>query len=223
MTSKPYLMITFGKNYSLRSSCVSNCPSNEFVLSIFNRCIPRTTHAPIRIPAMLVMDVLNLSRTVIESIAADTAVCWKEVLYSSSISFIISLLSLILLRFVAGIIIWLSLIGLCSASALGTAYVWIKWRIYNVQLSSLSPLNPQHYEHSKLVEKWLTASIVSSILWIIFVLIVIGLRKRIQLAASLIKEAGKCVSCIPSLLLQPFCVSSRSNLCFVFYLFNLKI
>lgn len=153
------------------------------------------------------MDVLNLSRTVIESIAADTAVCWKEVLYSSSISFIISLLSLILLRFVAGLIIWLSLIGLCSASALGTAYVWIKWRIYNVQLASLSPLNPHHFEHSKLVEKWFTASIIASILWILFVLIVIGLRKRIQLAASLIKEAGKCVSCIPSLLLQPFCVS----------------
>lgn len=211
MTSKPYLMVTFAQNYSLRSSCVAKCPTSEFVLTIFNRCIPRSSHAPIRIPAILIMEAFNLSRTVIESIVADTAVCWKEVLYSSSISFIISIFSLILLRFVASIVIWMSLIALFIVSAFGTLCVWMKWRIYSVQLSSVSPLHPGYTEHSKLVEKWLTASIVASLLWILFALVLIGLRKRIQLAASLIKEAGKCISSIPSLLLQPFCVSNLTE------------
>lgn len=122
MTSKTFLMITLHKNISFRASCVSSCPSGDFLLSILNRCLPRET--PIKIPALLVMDALNATRSVIEAVISDTAVCWKEVTYSASISFLISLIVLILLRFVAGIVIWFSLLGLSIISALGVVYVW---------------------------------------------------------------------------------------------------
>lgn len=122
MTSKPFLMISMHRNISLRSSCVHDCPADEFMISIFNRCIPRET--PIQLPALLILDAFNVSKSVISAIVSDTAVCWKEVTYSASISFLISLLVLILLRFVASLVIWCSLMGLAIASALGSIYVW---------------------------------------------------------------------------------------------------
>lgn len=122
MTSKKFLMITVYRNISIRTSCVSSCPPKDFLVSIFNRCLPRDS--PIKLPAMLILDALNVSRSVIEAVISDTAVCWKEVTYSASISFVISLLVLILLRFVAGLVIWFSLLGFSMASALGTIYVW---------------------------------------------------------------------------------------------------
>lgn len=122
MTSKPFLMISLHRNVSLRSSCVQDCPGDQFLVSIFNRCLPR--ESPIQLPALLILDAFNVSRSVISAIASDTAVCWKEVTYSASISFLISLLVLILLRFVASLVIWSSLMGLAIASALATIYVW---------------------------------------------------------------------------------------------------
>lgn len=122
MAKKNFLMLTLHKNISIRSSCVSTCPPSEFLASILNRCLPRET--PVKLPAILLMDALNASRSIVEAVISDTAVCWKEVTYSASISFLISLFVLILLRFVAGIVIWFSLLGLSIASALGTVYVW---------------------------------------------------------------------------------------------------
>lgn len=122
MESKKFLMITLHRNISLRASCVSACPSGVFLVSIFNRCLPRET--PIKLPAVLILDALNASRSLVETIISDTAVCWKEVTYSASISFLISLFVLILLRFVAGIVIWFSLLGLSISSALGVTYIW---------------------------------------------------------------------------------------------------
>jgi hypothetical protein len=122
MTNKSYLMISMHRNISLRSSCVHDCPADQFLVSIFNRCIPRET--PIQLPALLILDAFNVSKSVISAIISDTAVCWKEVTYSASISFLISLLVLILLRFVASLVIWCSLMGLAIASALGSIYVW---------------------------------------------------------------------------------------------------
>ena len=134
MTSKSFLMISVHRNTSLRSSCVHDCPADQFMLSIFNRCLPRPAStaaaggagslASIQMPALLILDAFNVSKSVISAIASDTAVCWKELTYSASISFLISLLVLVLLRFVASIVIWSSLAGLAIASALSSFFVW---------------------------------------------------------------------------------------------------
>jgi hypothetical protein len=79
MTTKPFLMLTIHRNISLRSTCVSRCPSSDFLVSIFNRCLPRDT--PIKLPALLILDAFNVSKNVVEAIVSDTAVCWKEVTY----------------------------------------------------------------------------------------------------------------------------------------------
>ena len=122
MTSKRFLMVTMHRNISLRASCVASCPPDDFLVSILNRCLPRET--PVKLPALLIMDALNASRSLLEAVLSDTVVCWKEVTYSASISFLISLFVLILLRYVAGLVIWFSLLGLSIASALGSVYVW---------------------------------------------------------------------------------------------------
>lgn len=121
MTSKKYLMITLMSNISLRTSCVSKCPRSDFLITAFNRCLPR--ESPIKLP-LIVFEAYNVSRTVIESIVSDVAICWKEITYSASVSFLISLIILLLLRYVAALVIWICLLSLLSASALATAYTW---------------------------------------------------------------------------------------------------
>lgn len=121
MTSKKYLMITLMTNITLRTSCVSKCPRSDFFITAFNRCLPR--ESPVKLP-LIVFGAFNVSRTVVESIVSDVAICWKEITYSASVSFLISLIILLLLRYVASIVIWISLLSLLMASALATTYTW---------------------------------------------------------------------------------------------------
>ncbi len=56
---------------------------------------------------------------------------------------------------------------------------------------------------SGLEETWLCLSIIIGLIFIIMLLVILFLRKRIQLAAELIKEVSKAITSIPSALFWP--------------------
>lgn len=96
----------------------------------------------------------------------------------------ISLLVLILLRFVAGLVIWFSLLGLSAASALGTVYVWMKWKQNQETLNIMSSVNANKFEQQRITENWFTFALTATVLWFVFVLIILVMRKRIQLVSE---------------------------------------
>lgn len=132
MSDKPFLMLRMERNgTAIRSTCVHSCPDADFRISLLNRCLPRDSQGlQSKLPALLVLDAFNVSKSMISAMVSDVAVCWKEVTYSASISFLISLLVLVLLRFVAALVIWVSLMGLAIVSALGTTVVWFVPRLF---------------------------------------------------------------------------------------------
>ncbi|KAI1308993.1 Choline transporter-like protein 1 [Halotydeus destructor] len=201
MTGKPYVMISLYNNVTLKTTCISHCPKSEFFLTVFNRCLPR--NSTVALP-LLIMDAFNVSRTVLEAVVTDTFICWKEITYSASISFVFSLIILIMLRYLASLVIWSSLVGLTLFSGLGTTYIWLKWNIQRQRLSLMSSVNVQRLQQLNLTDQWFMGAVTCTVAWIIFVLILLVMRKRIQLAAILFREAGKAIGCMPFILLQPF-------------------
>lgn len=95
-----------------------------------------------------------------------------------------------MLRWLAAIMVWLSLIGVLIA--LGAAVVFTGYKYKD--------LRDLDDDEQKI---WLAALILSSIVLAIVLIILIFLRKRIVLAIALIKEGSKAVSSVTSVLLFP--------------------
>ncbi|XP_022244407.1 choline transporter-like protein 1 [Limulus polyphemus] len=109
----------------------------------------------------------------------------------------------ILLRFIVGFLIWLVLISLSLASVVGTAYVWYMWRTRKKQVENLALDDPRKSNRETEVTHWFVGAIFATIFTVIFLLIIIIMRKRIELVSALFKEAGKALATMPLLLFQP--------------------
>lgn len=82
------------------------------------RCLPLDSRLPFLIEAY------NTSRSFVEDIVSDLSVCWKEVTYVCSVALVVSLVILVLLRFLANFIIWVTLVALCLTAVTASAYIW---------------------------------------------------------------------------------------------------
>ncbi|CAG2106593.1 unnamed protein product [Medioppia subpectinata] len=71
------------------------------------------------------------------------------------------------------------------------------------QLLTLKFDEKQREFQQHLVDQWFVAGIAASVLTVVFIFIVTVMRKRIKLVAILFREAGKAISDMPFLLLQP--------------------
>ncbi|XP_061166170.1 choline transporter-like protein 1 [Saccostrea echinata] len=161
--------------------------------SILFRCIPKSFNQPFEILTSAINDILNkIDPNFAEKCVSDLKKTWREICYLSATALGVSLAIVILLRFIAGIVIWLMVILLGLGSVVGTALCW--YHYYELQGS------PQHTEEA---EKWLIGSISGTVVMVIVLLILLVMRKRIALVVQLFKEASHAVSSIPFLLIQP--------------------
>ncbi|GFX80145.1 choline transporter-like protein 1 [Trichonephila clavipes] len=113
----------------------------------------------------------------------------------------LSLLLLLLFRFCAAIIIWTVLLAVTAASIGITIYLWIKWNEKKGDAETYE--GPNKDVKLKNVTYWLIAAIISTIFTVIYLLVIVFMRNKIKLVAALFKEAGKSVSAMPLILLQP--------------------
>ncbi|XP_053205691.1 choline transporter-like protein 1 [Panonychus citri] len=202
MFRKPYLLIYFGTNRTTRRICVEDCNEDVFIKTTFNRCLPR------RVGLEQLANSVNYTRGLIDSISSDVILCFNELVYLFILSFVFALVLVILIRFMASLIIWFTLILLSLASITATINIWLHWG--DLKQSNGSTINPptnstlaSGSESDKELERWLIYSIGATIFTTVFILILLVMRKRIQLVCLLFKEAGKAIGSMPLLLLQP--------------------
>ncbi|GFY61053.1 choline transporter-like protein 1, partial [Trichonephila inaurata madagascariensis] len=136
-----------------------------------------------------------------EEVGSDITLCWKELVLLCVISIGLSLLLLLLFRFCAAIIIWTVLLAVTAASIGITIYLWIKWNEKKGDAETYE--GPNKDVKLKNVTYWLIAAIISTIFTVIYLLVIVFMRNKIKLVAALFKEAGKSVSAMPLILLQP--------------------
>jgi len=152
-------------------------------------------------------ELLN-AREIAEKLWADLISSWYLILGGQVVSLVVSFLWILLLRFLTGPMIYLSILSTLGLMGVSTAYSWIKYS--SIQESQegegifdINPITSDLSTYLALRDTWLVFFVLSMVIFVIVLLIIIFLRSRISLAIELIKESSKAVSSIISSLFFP--------------------
>ncbi|XP_075730498.1 choline transporter-like protein 1 isoform X1 [Rhipicephalus microplus] len=171
--------------------CAASCPPG-YRQTVFRRCVLDSG------PVGFVQRTVNVSGMLIQEVVQDLAVCRQELGYMGLVAIGLSVVALFLLRYCVALLVWLLLAMVSLGCVGGTCYLWFTW---NARRRNAQPNQGA----------WLVAAIAGTTGMVLLMLTVLVLRKRIQLVTALFGEAGKALTAMPGLLLQPawtlcFCV-----------------
>ncbi|XP_053691028.1 choline transporter-like protein 1 [Sabethes cyaneus] len=191
-TEQKYLLVeSSGISSDLHRQCVSRCEDIEGYKPFLNRCIRREN------PAEDVATRTGL-RNYFQEVSEDIESCYMEMLWLCAIAFVFSLLTLVLLRFVPGLIVWLVLLAVVVVCTVGTIWLWLKWNFESDQLSK------EAGDGAKMrINNYLYYAIAATVATILVYLVILVMRKRIKLVVQLFREAGKAIANMPFLLVEP--------------------
>jgi len=140
-----------------------------------------------------------------EKVIADVRVSWYWLLAGFGISMVVSLLYIIMMRWFAGLMVWLTTYLVLTITGYATYYCLMEYkRLSEIDTSSIEfefLSNVSSYADKK--ETWLALGIICGIVLLVMVLLLLALRKRIQIAIQLIKEGSRCLSSMLSTLFFP--------------------
>ena len=154
------------------------------------------------------IELLNL-RGFAEKVWADLVASKWMILAGQGVSVAVAFVWIFLMRFLAGVMVWLSLFLTIALLGLCTAYSWIRYdslRSDPTAAGSLFDVNPITQDlnsYLELRDTWLVFFIASVVLLAVILLITLFLRNRIRLAIALISEASKAVGSIMSSVFFP--------------------
>ncbi|XP_006823430.1 choline transporter-like protein 2 [Saccoglossus kowalevskii] len=145
------------------------------------------------------------ARAIADKVFDDITETWTFLIGGAVIGMLISFIFIVLMRWIAGIVVWLIIILLFLLLALGIYLCYTEYaELASVDTSSIEfefTTNLTSYLDMK--ETWLAFTIILGVVLAILILIVIFLFKRIRLAIALIKEGSRAVSSCMFTLLWP--------------------
>uniref|UniRef100_A0A3B3VUW7 Choline transporter-like protein n=2 Tax=Poecilia TaxID=8080 RepID=A0A3B3VUW7_9TELE len=121
------------------------------------------------------------------------------------VAMVVSLLFLLLLRFIAPVMIWLIIIGLLASGAYGIWHCYWEYDNYKQQSASITDVGftTNFQTYLQVQETWLAILIVLCVVEVIILLTVIFLRTRILIAIALIQESSRAIGHMMSSLAFP--------------------
>lgn len=135
----------------------------------------------------------------------DFALSWPWILVGLLIAMVVSMLFLLLLRFLAPVMVWVLIIGLLGAGAYGIWHCY--WEYDNLKQASATisevGFTTNFQVYLQVQETWLAFLIIIAVAEAIILLTVIFLRTRILIAIALIQESSKAVGHMMSTMLYP--------------------
>uniref|UniRef100_A0A8C1TB51 Choline transporter-like protein n=1 Tax=Cyprinus carpio TaxID=7962 RepID=A0A8C1TB51_CYPCA len=147
-------------------------------------------------------------RQVAMKIFEDYTKSWYWILICLLIAVVLSLIFIVLLRYLAGIMVWVMILMVIAVVACGIAYSSIKYVNLkdtagsNITLQQLG-FQPDFSVYLHIRQTWLAFIIILAILEVIIIIILIFLRNRIRIAVELMKEASRAVGYVMSSLFYP--------------------
>uniref|UniRef100_A0A3B3X8E8 Choline transporter-like protein n=1 Tax=Poecilia mexicana TaxID=48701 RepID=A0A3B3X8E8_9TELE len=142
--------------------------------------------------------VLMEARQVVMKIFEDYTHSWYWILIGLVIAMLLSLLFVVLMRFLAGIMIWIIIIAVIAVIGYGIFHCYMEYNSLknepgaNVTLQELG-FQTDLTVYLQVRQTWLAFVIILAIVEVIIILLLIFLRKRILIAIALIKEASKAI------------------------------
>ncbi|XP_072505969.1 choline transporter-like protein 5 isoform X2 [Notamacropus eugenii] len=166
--------------------------------------------------------VLN-QRTIGLKVFEDFVSSWHWILTGLSLAMISSFLFLWFLKYTAGVILWIILFGIVIIVSYG---IWICYREYD-RLQSKREVQVTLYDlgfqydlrvYLQLQQTWLAFMILLSILDVFVLLAILYLRKRIQIAVTLLKEGSRAIGFIPHSLFYPILTFFLISICISYWI-----
>uniref|UniRef100_A0A8C6VBC7 Choline transporter-like protein n=1 Tax=Naja naja TaxID=35670 RepID=A0A8C6VBC7_NAJNA len=121
------------------------------------------------------------------------------------LAMLLSLLFLLLLRYVAGILVWILIVGLVSIIAYGIYHCYTEYDMLKKKGATIQTigLTAKWSSYGSVKETWMVALIVLCVAEAILLLSLVFLRNRIFIAIALIKEASHAIGHMMSTLIYP--------------------
>uniref|UniRef100_A0A8C0Y358 Choline transporter-like protein n=1 Tax=Cyprinus carpio carpio TaxID=630221 RepID=A0A8C0Y358_CYPCA len=172
------------------------------------RCFPSLGKKGEVITVVLKHALVMEGRQVAMKIFEDYTKSWYWILICLLIAVVLSLIFIVLLRYLAGIMVWVMILMVIAVVACGIAYSSIKYVNLkdtagsNITLQQLG-FQPDFSVYLHIRQTWLAFIIILAILEVIIIIILIFLRNRIRIAVELMKEASRAVGYVMSSLFYP--------------------
>ncbi|XP_002731355.1 choline transporter-like protein 1 [Saccoglossus kowalevskii] len=188
---------------SVKQGTQGPCPETPVKQSnsIINRCIPTDIQDLLANYVDEIVDWLNAA-DVFNKVIADLYIARYEILGMCMIAFVIAILMVFLIRFIAAIIVWLIIILAGLGSITATILLWWNYAKRKTALDSFPEEQRVDAQKSN-VRAFLIYSIIATVFTVILLLIILVMRKRIAFTVQLFHQAGKALSHMPLLLIQP--------------------
>ncbi|KAM9777117.1 choline transporter-like protein 4 [Syngnathus typhle] len=152
-------------------------------------------------------DILNSfsARDIGVRIFEDFASSWPWILAGLAIAMVLSLLFLLLLRFTAGVMVWVLIAAVLCTGAYGIWHCYWEYANYKNLSASITDIGftTNFSFYLKVQETWLAFLIILSVVEAILILLLIFLRNRIVIAIALIQESSKAIGQMMSTLFYP--------------------
>nr|XP_060615515.1 choline transporter-like protein 4 [Anolis sagrei ordinatus] len=147
------------------------------------------------------LDAKNIGLKIFE----DFTRSWYWILIGLLIAMVLSLLFLVLLRFTAGALVWILIIGVLAVVAYGIFHCYMEYSSLSKNGTTFQSIgfttNLSAYGSVK--ETWLVVLIILCVVEAILLLSLLFLRKRILIAIALLREASRAIGHMMSTLLYP--------------------
>ncbi|KAG7279697.1 hypothetical protein CRUP_011629 [Coryphaenoides rupestris] len=148
------------------------------------------------------------ARLVVMKIFQDYTRSWYWILIGLVIAMLTSLLFIILLRFLAGIMVWVMIVMVILVIGYGIVHCYLEYASLKGEPGSDITLQDLGFQtdfavYLQIRQTWLAFMIILAIVEVIIILLLIFLRKRILIAIALIKEASRAIGHVMSSLFYP--------------------
>ncbi|XP_015746412.1 choline transporter-like protein 4 [Python bivittatus] len=132
---------------------------------------------------------------------------------------VLSLLFLLLLRFIAGILVWVLIVGVIAITAYGIYHCYMEYDVLNKKEATIQTIGftTDFSLYGSVKETWLAAFIVLCVVEGILLLSVLFLRKRIFIAIALIQEASRAIGYMMSTLAYPLLTFILLVICLAYW------
>ncbi|XP_054615081.1 choline transporter-like protein 2 isoform X2 [Dunckerocampus dactyliophorus] len=160
------------------------------------------------VPAVKNASMVLESRQVFMKIFEDYTQSWYWILLCLVMATVLSLVFIIVLRFLAGIMVWVMIALLILVIGYGIFHCYMEYARRegqagaDVTLQELG-LQADFTIYFQIRQTWLAFMIILAIVEVIIILLLIFLRKRILIAIALIKEASKAIGYVMCSLFYP--------------------
>ncbi|CAL8330887.1 unnamed protein product [Merluccius merluccius] len=167
-----------------------------------------------KVNATQLLDAAKKSNMVVEArqvamrIFEDYTVSWYWILLGLVIAMVVSLIFIILLRYLAGVMIWVMIVSVILVIAYGIYHCYAEFAALkgqpgaDVTIRDLG-LQTDFSIYLQIKQTWLAFMIILAIVEVVIILLLIFLRKRVLIAIALIKEASRAVGHVMSALFYP--------------------